>query len=68
KDQGKDQPDAATKPQKEMTPLEKAEAEAKEIKERLAKDNQLRTALMILKGLTVYSEFKLGGANFPPTN
>jgi len=41
---------------KEKSALEKAEEEAKEIKERLAKDNQLRTALMILKGLTVYSE------------
>lgn len=52
-------------PQKEKTALEKAEDEAKEIKERLAKDNQLRTALMILKGLTVYSEFKLGDSAPP---
>ncbi|NTV13800.1 MAG: S41 family peptidase [Desulfobulbaceae bacterium] len=54
----KDKDGTAVKPQKEKTPLEKAEDEAKEIKEKLAKDNQLRTALMILKGLTVYSEFK----------
>ncbi|NTU48856.1 MAG: PDZ domain-containing protein [Syntrophobacteraceae bacterium] len=54
----KDKDNAEAKPQKERTPLEKAEDEAKEIKEKLAKDNQLRTALMILKGLTVYSEFK----------
>jgi carboxyl-terminal processing protease len=62
-DKDKDKPGAEAKPQKERTALEKAEDEAKEIKERLAKDNQLRTALMILKGVTVYSEFKLGGVN-----
>jgi len=43
---------------KDKSDQEKAEDEAKEIKERLAKDNQLRTALMILKGLTVYSEYQ----------
>jgi carboxyl-terminal processing protease len=65
KDKEKDKPGAEVKPQKEKTALEKAEDEAKEIKERLAKDNQLRTALMILKGVTVYSEFKLGGLKAP---
>jgi len=61
----KDKPGIVAKPQKERTALEKAEDEAKEIKERLAKDNQLRTALMILKGVTVYSEFKLGTTEPP---
>jgi carboxyl-terminal processing protease len=42
---------------KDKTVMEKAEEEAKEIKELLAKDNQLRTALMLLKGLNVFSGF-----------
>ena len=60
-----DKDGAEVKPEKEKTPLEKAADEAKEIKEKLTKDNQLRTALMILKGLTVYSEFKTGGSPSP---
>jgi carboxyl-terminal processing protease len=36
---------------------EKAKGEAEEIKELLVRDNQLRTALMLLKGLNVYSGF-----------
>jgi carboxyl-terminal processing protease len=41
----------------EKSALEKAEEEVEEIKILLAKDNQLRTALMMLKGLNVYSAF-----------
>jgi carboxyl-terminal processing protease len=41
----------------EKSALEKAEEEVEEIKSLLAKDNQLRTALMMLKGLNVYSAF-----------
>ena len=44
---------------KDKDAQEKVEDEAKEISERLAKDNQLRSALMILKGLTVYAEYQL---------
>lgn len=44
-----------TKPEKNL--LEKAEEEASETRELLTKDNQLRTALMLLKGLNVYSGF-----------
>ncbi|MBU0479819.1 MAG: S41 family peptidase [Proteobacteria bacterium] len=43
---------------KEKTALEKAEEEAEQVKEQLARDNQLRTALMLLKGLNVYTHFK----------
>lgn len=42
---------------KEKSPLEKAEAEVAKIKDDIAKDNQLRTALMLLKGVNVYSGF-----------
>ncbi len=45
------------KSDKEKSALEKAEEEVEEIKILLAKDNQLRTALMMLKGLNVYSAF-----------
>ncbi|MFO7604735.1 MAG: S41 family peptidase [Desulfurivibrionaceae bacterium] len=37
---------------------EKAAEEAREIEEQLFQDNQLRTALMLLRGLNVYSDFK----------
>jgi carboxyl-terminal processing protease len=46
------------KSDKDKSDLEKTEDEAEEISERLARDNQLRTALMILKGLTVFSEYQ----------
>lgn len=46
------------KTKREKTVIEKAEEEAKEVKELLVKDNQLRTGLMLLKGLNVYSGFK----------
>jgi carboxyl-terminal processing protease len=42
---------------KEKSSLEKAEEEAAEIKRQLAEDNQLRTGLMLLKGLNVYAGF-----------
>lgn len=45
------------KTKKEKTITEKAEEEAEEVKELIAKDNQLRTALTLLKGLNVYSGF-----------
>ncbi len=57
--ESKDKKDAAGKDdgnKKEKSAQEKSEEESKMVKERLAKDNQLRSALMILKGLTVYRE------------
>ncbi|MEN8142439.1 MAG: S41 family peptidase [Thermodesulfobacteriota bacterium] len=55
-----DKPDESKKENnngKEMSPLEKAEKEVAKVKEDIAKDNQLRTALMLLKGVNVYSGF-----------
>jgi len=56
---GKDKEGKNDTPDKEKSALEKAEEEAEKIKETLAKDNQLRTALMLLKGMNVYSSFNL---------
>lgn len=42
---------------KEKTALEKAEEAVAKVKADIAKDNQLRTALMLLKGVNVYSGF-----------
>jgi carboxyl-terminal processing protease len=54
-----------TPQKKTVTPTEKLSPEAiklnNEIKERLLKDNQLRSALNILKSLDLYTEFKQAG-------
>lgn len=47
------------KTEKEKSALEKAEEEAEKVREKLAKDNQLRTSLMLLKGLNVYSAYQV---------
>jgi carboxyl-terminal processing protease len=58
----KDEKEAEPKTEEKQTPkeksaLEKAEEEVAEIKTQLSEDNQLRTALMLLKGLNVYAGF-----------
>ncbi|MEN8135211.1 MAG: S41 family peptidase [Thermodesulfobacteriota bacterium] len=55
--EGKDEKAEKKKINKKKDLKEKAEEEAKKTQELLAKDNQLRTALMLLKGLNVYSGF-----------
>ncbi|MBU0673574.1 MAG: S41 family peptidase [Proteobacteria bacterium] len=45
-------------PKSDKVEMEQVEKEAQEIKELLNKDNQLKTALMLLKGLNVYTSFK----------
>ena len=54
-----------TTKKKTVAPSDKLPPEAiklnNEIKERLLKDNQLRSALNILKSLDLYSEFKQAG-------
>jgi carboxyl-terminal processing protease len=47
-----------TETEKEPDIKNKTDEEAREIEELLTTDNQLRTALMLLKGLNVYSGFK----------
>ncbi|MDF1578736.1 MAG: S41 family peptidase [Desulfurivibrionaceae bacterium] len=57
-EKSKDKEAVIEKNDKEKSIKDKADEEAREIVEQLYKDNQLRTALMLLKGLNVYSGFK----------
>ena len=54
-----------TSKKKTLAPTEKLSPEAiklnAEIKERLTKDNQLRSALNILKSLDLYTEYRQAG-------
>jgi carboxyl-terminal processing protease len=53
----KESPQKKTAPKPEKQPAEESKLQ-KDAKERLAKDNQLRSALNILKSLDLFSEFK----------
>ncbi|MFN2366472.1 MAG: S41 family peptidase [Desulfurivibrionaceae bacterium] len=58
----KEEPSETNATDKNKTTKEKADEEAREIEEQLFQDNQLRTALMLLRGLNVYSDFKPAAA------